>query len=125
MNKVVLIGNLSRDPDLRQTGTGTKGCNLTVAVDWRDLKQGGNLEADFIPVVCWRGLGENCAKYLKKGSKVGVSGSINVRRYEDKSGSKRYVTEVLADEVEFLDRKEKGSPDATLEIPLEDEELPF
>ena len=83
------------------------------------------MEADFIPVVCWRGLGENCAKYLKKGSKVGVSGSINVRRYEDKSGSKRYVTEVLADEVEFLDRKEKGSPDATLEIPLEDEELPF
>lgn len=125
MNKVVLIGNLSRDPDLRQTGTGTKVCNLTVAVNRRDLKQGGNLEADFIPVVCWRGLAENCAKYLKKGSKVGVSGSINVRRYEDKSGSKRYATEVLADEVEFLDRKEKGSPDATLEIPLEDEELPF
>lgn len=125
MNKVVLIGNLSRDPDLRQTGTGTKVCNLTVAVNRRDLKQGGNLEADFIPVVCWRGLGENCAKCLKKGSKVGVSGSINVRRYEDKNGSKRYVTEVLADEVEFLDRKEKDSSDATLEIPLEDEEPPF
>ena len=84
-----------------------------------------NLEANVIPIVCERGLGDKCDKELKKGGKCVVSGFSHVRRYEDKNGSKRYVTEVLADEVEFLDRKEKDSSDATLEIPLEDEELPF
>ena len=125
MNKVVMIGNLTKDPEIRTTNGGHSVCTFTLAINRRIADKNGERQADFIPVVCWRGLGENCAKYLKKGSKVGVSGSINVRRYEDKNGSKRYVTEVLADEVEFLDRKEKDSPDATLEIPLEDEELPF
>ena len=90
MNKVVLIGNLSRDPDLRQTGTGTKVCNLTVAVNRRDLRQGGNPEADFIPVVCWRGLGENCAKHLKKGSKVfGLAPFLGKKIYEKSSAKPR------------------------------------
>ena len=125
MNKICIVGNLTRDPELRATEQGNAVCSFTVAVNRRYRDQDGNTPTDFIPVVVWRDLAENCAKYLKKGSKVGVSGSIHVRRYEDKNGSKRYVTEVLADEVEFLDRKEKDSSDATLEIPLEDEELPF
>ena len=76
MNKAALIGNITRDPDQRVTGSGVAVCTFTVAVQRRFANAAGERQADFIPVVCWRGLAENCGKYLRKGSKVGVIGSI-------------------------------------------------
>lgn len=102
MNRVQLIGNLTRDPETRTTGTGLTVCSFTLAVNRRTKKQDGTQETDFINVTAWRTLGENCAKYLSKGKKAGVSGSIQTRTYEAQDGSKRHAFEVVADEVEFL-----------------------
>ena len=102
MNRVQLIGNLTRDPETRTTGTGLTVCSFTLAVNRRMKKQDGTQETDFINVTAWRTLGENCAKYLSKGKKAGVSGSIQTRTYEAQDGSKRHAFEVVADEVEFL-----------------------
>lgn len=104
MNKVILIGNLTRAPELRVTSTGVSVCNFTIAVNRRIPNAQGVREADFIPVVVWRQLAELCSKYLDKGRKCAVVGQIQTRSYEAADGSKRYVTEVFADEVEFLDR---------------------
>lgn len=101
MNKCILIGNLARDPELRTTQTGLSTCTMTLAVNRRKNKDGVQ-EADFITVVAWRQLADLCAKYLTKGRKCAVVGSLQTRSYEAKDGSKRYVTEVLADNVEFL-----------------------
>ena len=113
MNKCFLIGNLTRDPELRTTsGSGLSICSFTVAVTRRFTNQNGEREADFIPVVTWRATAENCAKYLRKGSQVAVLGAIQTRSYEGNDGQKRYVTEVVADEVQFLNRiagREDGS----------------
>ena len=102
MNRVQLIGNLTRDPETRTTGTGLTVCRFTLAVNRRMKKQDGTQEADYINITAWRALGENCAKYLSKGKKAGVSGSIQTRTYEAQDGSKRHAFEVVADEVEFL-----------------------
>ena len=102
MNRVQLIGNLTRDPETRTTGTGLTVCRFTLAVNRRMKKQDGTQETDYINVTAWRTLGENCAKYLSKGKKAGVSGSIQTRTYEAQDGSKRHAFEVVADEVEFL-----------------------
>ena len=102
MNRVQLIGNLTRDPETRTTGTGLTVCSFTLAVNRRMKKQDGTQETDYINVTAWRTLGENCAKYLSKGKKAGVSGSIQTRTYEAQDGSKRHAFEVVADEVEFL-----------------------
>lgn len=102
MNRVQLIGNLTRDPETRTTGTGLTVCSFTLAVNRRMKKQDGTQETDYINVTAWRTLGENCAKYLSKGKKAGVSGSILTRTYEAQDGSKRHAFEVVADEVEFL-----------------------
>ena len=109
MNRAILIGRLTRDPELRTTSnTGVSVCTFTVAVDRRRSRD-REKEADFIPVVVWREQAENCAKYLRKGSQVGVCGSIQTRSYDAQDGSKRYVTEVVADEVQFLtSRSESG-----------------
>jgi len=104
MNRCVILGNLTRDPELKTTTSGKSVCNFTVAVSRRFSNQSGEREADFIPVVVWAKQAENCAKYLRKGSQCAVSGSIQVRNYEAKDGSRRYVTEVIADEVQFLAR---------------------
>lgn len=113
MNKCFLIGNLTRDPELRTTsGSGLSVCSFTIAVSRRFANQNGEREADFIPVVTWRATADNCAKYLRKGSQVAVTGSIQTRSYEGNDGQKRYVTEVQADEVQFLNRtagREDGS----------------
>ena len=107
MNRVILIGNLSRDPELQQTTTGISVCKFSLAVQRRFQNANGEREADFINIVVWRDLGENCHRYLKKGKKAGVVGSLQTRSYDDKEGNKRYVTEVIADEVEFLSPKEQ------------------
>ena len=108
MNKAILIGNLTRDPETMTTSSGITKCNFTVAVQRRFANAQGVREADFIPVVCWRQTAELCARYLSKGRKVAVEGSIQVRSYDAQDGTKRYVTEVIADNVEFLGSREDG-----------------
>lgn len=105
MNKAILIGNLARDPELSSTSTGIKKCSFTVAVSRNYSSSDGTRQSDFLPVVVWRNHAENCAKYLHKGSKVAVSGSIQTRSYEASDGTKRYVTEIVADDVQFLNSK--------------------
>ena len=103
MNKVTLIGRLTKDPELKYTpGAGTAVTTFTIAVDRRFTKD-GQKEADFIPVVVWGKQAESTAQYVTKGKLIGVAGRIQVRTYDAKDGSKRYVTEVIADEVQFLE----------------------
>ncbi|MCE5221883.1 MAG: single-stranded DNA-binding protein [Clostridium sp.] len=108
MNKVVLIGRMTKDPELKfLPGNGTANCTLTLAVDKYNTKT-GQKEADFIPVVIWGKQAESTANYLSKGSQVAISGRIQTRSYDAKDGTKRYVTEVVSDQfggVEFLGTK--------------------
>lgn len=107
INRVVLIGRLAREPDLRYTQSGIANCTFTLAVD-RPFKNGNDeREADFIPIVTWRGLAESCANYLAKGRLTAVEGRIQVRNYEGNDGQRRYVTEVIADNVRFLEHKDR------------------
>ncbi len=105
MNKVILIGRLTKDPETRQISTGSACTNFTVAVDRPYSSRDGERGADFIPVVTWNKTAENCARYLTKGSRVGVSGRIQVRTYQANDGTRKYVTEVVGEEVEFLTTK--------------------
>lgn len=109
MNKVFLIGRLTRDPELRYTGSNTAVASFTVAVNRTFTNQAGEREADFIPVVVWRKQAENVKNYLAQGSQVAIDGRIQTRNYDAEDGSKRYVTEVVADNVEFLSSKGSGS----------------
>lgn len=103
MNKVFLIGNLTKDPEMRSTQSGVAVCNFTIAVNRRFRnQQTGQQETDFLNVIAWRQLAELCNKYLVKGRKVAVTGSIQTRTYEAKDGSKRSTFDIVADEVEFL-----------------------
>lgn len=114
MNKVVLVGNLCRDPELRTTQSGVTCCNFTVAVSRKYTnQQTGQREADFISCVAWRQTAEFIQKYFAKGSKIGLSGSIQTRSYDAQDGSKRYVTEVLAEDVEFVVPKSDGQQTST------------
>ena len=108
LNKAVIIGRLTRDPEMRHIQSGAAVTNFTVAVDRNFTNQQGERETDFIPVVTWRGLAENCGKYLGKGSLVAVAGRIQVRSYDDKDGNRRYITEIVADEVRFLETREQA-----------------
>lgn len=108
MNKVVLIGRLTKDPELKFTpGNGTAVANITLAVDKKQKNDDGSREADFISIIIWGKQAEATANYMTKGRLMGVSGRIQTRSYE-KDGSRRYVTEVVADEVQFLDSKREG-----------------
>jgi single-strand DNA-binding protein len=103
MNKVILIGNLTRDPELSHPGdNGTACCRFTLAVNRKFAAKDGERKADFINVVAWRERAELCARYLAKGRKAAVTGSLQTRSYDGQDGLKRYITEVIADEVEFL-----------------------
>ena len=109
MNKVVLIGRLTKNPELRFTpGTGKAVATFTIAVDRRTNKE-GKKETDFIPIVVWGKQGESAANNLEKGRLVGISGRIQTRNYEGKDGIRRYVTEIVADEVQFLDYKSSSN----------------
>lgn len=110
LNRVVLIGRLTRDPDgLRYIpNSGVAVNTLSIAVNRKFTNQQGEREADFINVVTWRNLAENCAKYLKKGSLVAVEGRIQTRNYENQEGRTVYVTEVVADDVRFLDSQNRN-----------------
>lgn len=135
MNKVMLIGNLTRDPELRTVKDGISVCDFTLAVN-RRKKIEGQPEADFFRVTAWRGLGENCAKFLAKGRKVSVIGSVSVRTYQANDGTTRAQMEVLAEEVEFLTPKgetQSGTGGETAKAaetqdgftPVETDDLPF
>ena len=115
LNRVVLVGRLTRDPDLRYTASGVAVANFTVACNRPFTNQQGNREADFINCVVWRRPAENLANYMKKGSLVGVDGRIQTRSYEGQDGKMVYVTEVVADSVQFLETKSsqgRGNQDA-------------
>ncbi|MFE9279375.1 single-stranded DNA-binding protein [Streptomyces griseoincarnatus] len=109
LNRVVLIGRLTRDPELRYTPSGVATTQFTLAVDRPFANGNGEREADFIPVVTWRQLAETCANYLRKGRLTAVEGRMQVRSYENSEGKRVYVTEVIADNVRFLEsNRENG-----------------
>ena len=105
MNRVVLVGRLTRDPELRYTSSNVATCTFSLAVDRPFTNQSGEREADFINIVVWRKQAENCKNYLTKGSQVAIEGRIQTRNYDDKDGKKVYVTEILASNISFLDAK--------------------
>lgn len=105
LNRVVLVGRLTRDPDLRYTPSGVAVANFTVAANRPFKNQQGEQEADFINCVVWRKAAENLANYMKKGSMIGVDGRIQTRSYEGQDGKMVYVTEVLAENIQFLESR--------------------
>lgn len=128
MNKVTLIGRLTKDPELKFTpGNGTAVTTFTLAVDRRFSKD-GNKEADFIPVVVWGKQAEATANYMSKGKLMGVAGRIQTRSYEAKDGTKRYITEVVSEEVQFLEwaaNKIENNDYSSDLNPVDDGEIPF
>lgn len=140
LNRVILIGRLTRDPELTYTPSGVGVTTFTLAVDRPFTNQSGEREADFIQIVTWRQLAETCANYLRKGRLTAVEGRIQVRNYENNEGKRVYVTEVIADNVRFLesnrdDKKASGQEttkkhndpftDDGKPINLSDNDLPF
>lgn len=126
MNHVSMIGRLTKIPDIRQTNTGKNVCSFTLAVNRRYKDAQGNAAADFFSVQAREKLAELCARYLDKGSKVFISGELRNRSYEAKDGSKRTVTEIIANEVEFLSPKaEPATPPVEEWEQVEDSDLPF
>lgn len=143
MNKSIIVGILTRAPEKRTTANGTAVTSFTVAVRRRYKDADGNYQADFINCVAWRSTAEFVAKYFTKGSRIGVAGTIQTRTYDDQNGNKRYVTEVVADEVEFAGSKPQNqdiqkpteqevraadelfAEDLADFQPLNDSELPF
>ena len=139
MNKVILIGNLAADPETRTTSSGISMCSFRIAVQRRFANQQGVREADFFTIIAWRQLAELCSRFLSKGRKVAVEGTIQNRSYDAQDGSKRYVTEILADNVEFLSSQQADRPRSDFSAPppppepvaddsfteVDDDELPF
>lgn len=136
MNKVILVGRLSKDPELRVTQSGVSVCSFSVACDRRFVKEGEERKADFINCIAWRQTGEFVSKYFAKGHRIALEGSLQTRDYTDNEGKKRYVTEVLVDNVEFCQSKAENATGSNFEsnataadidgfMPIEDEDLPF
>lgn len=144
MNKVILIGNLVADPELRKTQSDTSVCTFRIGVQRRFANQQGVRESDFFNIVAWRQTAELCARFLTKGRKCAVVGQLQNRSYDAQDGTKRYVTEIVADNVEFLGSREDGgsrqgnyAPAAPAPAPrsaapassdfteVDDDELPF
>jgi len=131
MNKCILIGNLTRDPELTTTASGVSLCRFSIAVNRAYANQNGEREADFFNIVTWRGLAENCSKYLSKGRKVAIVGNIQNRSYEDKDGNKRFSTDIVAEDVEFLTAMggaDGERPSASKKVdmaPVDNDDLPF
>lgn len=109
MNKVILIGNLANDPESRTTSSGIHQCTFRLATQRRFANASGVREADFHTVVCWRQTAEFASRYLLKGRRVAIEGSIQYRSYDALDGTKRHVTEIIADNLEILDRAETKS----------------
>lgn len=130
MNKVILVGNLTKDPELTTTTSGVEVCRFTIAVQRKFKNSNGEYEADFINCVAWRKTAEFIHQYFAKGKKIGLVGNIQTRNYEAQDGTRRYVTEVVADEVEFVERRSEsnaGGKTKTVDKldPIDDDTLPF
>jgi len=133
LNRIILIGRLTQDPELRYTGSGVAVSTFTLAVDRPFTNQQGERETDFIRIVVWRKLAEICAKNLEKGRLVAVEGRLQVRSYENQEGQKRQAAEVVADNVRFLDRPKDKQGSTALDdfssieedIDMGDSDLPF
>ena len=119
MNKVFLIGNLTRDPELTETAGGIKICRFAIAVNRTYSGSDGERKTDFFNIVAWRGLGETVARFAKKGNKVAVSGSIELRNYEDSQGVRRTGIDIVAQDVEFLTPRGQGAEDGFDGIPAQ------
>lgn len=117
MNKVVLIGRLTRDPELRYTGSNLPVATFSIAVNRPFSNQAGEREADFINIVVWRKQAENCKNYLTQGSQVAIEGRIQTRNYDDPNGQRRYITEVIADNVEFLGSRNSSTNSNNMSAP--------
>ena len=111
MNKVFLIGNLTRDPELTETSGGVSVCHFAIAVNRSYASSDGERQTDFFNVTAWRGLADTVARYTKKGNKVAVSGSIQIRTYDDNQGVRRTAVDVIAQDVEFLTAKSASGDD--------------
>lgn len=109
MNKVILLGRLTRDPEMKNTTTGKAVTRFSLAVDRRFKNKDGQKEADFINIVVWDKQAEFAAQYLNKGSQISVSGRLQVSSYDGQDGQRRYMTEVVADEINFVSSGQKGS----------------
>ena len=135
LNRTVLVGRIVRDPELKKTTSGTSVTSFTVAID-NPTKVGGDKTTSFIPCTCWSKTAENVAKYCSKGTLVGIDGRINQRSYEDKGGLKHSIVEIIAENVQFLEKKNAGGEGDDFPLPSEeevshegidasDDELPF
>ncbi|MBR4874521.1 MAG: single-stranded DNA-binding protein [Clostridia bacterium] len=147
MNKVILVGRLVRDPELRATSSGVNVCSFTVACDRRFVKQGEERKADFINCIAWRQTAESISKYFFKGHRIALEGSLQVRSWTDNEGKNRYATEVVVDQWEFAQSKTEGGAETSYSqpstlypiqdepsmadgdidgfMPIEEEDLPF
>ena len=133
LNRVILIGRLTRDPELRYVPSGQPVASFTLAVDRPFTNQAGERETDFIDIVAWRKLADQVSQHLSKGRLVAVEGRLQIRSYETQDGQKRKVAEIVADAVRFLDRKggpaaaaAGGTPEpATADFEPEEEDVPF
>ena len=131
MNKCVFIGNLTKAPELSSTPNGVSVARFTIAVSRRFANADGERETDFINCVAWRNQAENLSKYCQKGDKVSVVGALQTRSYEAQDGTKRHITEIIADEVEFISTKKNGEnagdnkPKKPTLQECDDEESPF
>ena len=132
MNKLIIIGNLTRDPETRTVSSGSTVCSFTIAVNRRRSSQSNNQpDADFFRVSAWNKLGDVCQRYLAKGRKVAVAGSVSVSSYDGRDGEKRFSLDVFAEDVEFLspreqsDADESNSPVNQYSEYVEDDDLPF
>lgn len=136
LNRTILIGRLTADPSLRYTPSGVAVATFTLAVDRNFKNSNGERDTDFIPCVVYRQQAESCAEYLSKGKMASVDGRIQVRSYEGQDGQRRWVTEVIADNVQFLSPKDnsstKGQPARTSsgaeyghEVSMDDDTIPF
>ena len=124
MNKLFLIGNLTRDPEMSETASGVAFCRLGIAVNRPYQGSDGERATDFFNITVWRTQAENCGRYLKKGSKVAVIGSLQNRSYEDKDGNKRQVTDIIASEVEFLSVRAQGEDGIETQAPIRRSDRP-
>ena len=128
MNRIILSGNLTKGPELKQTNNGTTVCTFTVACNRKFKDANGNRATDFLNCVAWRQTAEFVAKYFSKGKAILVEGTLQTRSYDAQDGSKRYATEVICDNVEFCGNKTEGrsaEPQNDGFTPVDDEDLSF
>lgn len=128
MNKIILTGRLTRDPEFTTTQNGVSVVRFALAVQRKYANDAGERECDFINCVAWRGLAETINKYCRKGDKIGIAGEVQTRNYEAQDGTRRYVFEAVANELEFISNKQAGEEKSELAqqlVEVSDDDLPF